>query len=304
MLMQPSIAVKRSGAATRPGAAPLQWRGGLSRKRGRQGSGRVIQASDGNFEVRLARDERDVLGAQRLRYRVFVEELGGDGALVDHGRRLERDRFDPYFEHLVLVDRNADPEGLEHVAGVYRLMTEAAARAAGRFYSEDEYDLAPLRASGRPLLELGRSCVAAPMRGSSALLLLWQGLGDYVTGHGIELLFGVASFHGTDPAALAHPLGWLHHNHLAPEGLRPRARATAFAPMDALAAEQVDRAEALRALPPLIKSYLRLGGMVGEGAFIDHAFNTIDVLLIMDTAMLSARQRALYARGESGARAP
>jgi putative hemolysin len=265
----------------------------------------VIQASDGNFEVRLARDERDVLGAQRLRYHVFVEELGADGPLVDHHRRLERDRFDPFFDHLVLVDLRRDPESLEHVAGVYRLMSEAAAARAGRFYSEDEYDLAPLRAAGRPLLELGRSCVAARMRGSAALLLLWQGLGAYVTEHGIELLFGVASFHGTDPAALAHPLAWLHYNHLAPEALRPRARATAFAAMDAIPRTKVDRGAALRALPPLIKSYLRLGGTVGEGAFIDHAFNTIDVLLIMDTAMLSARQRALYARtdgaGESTA---
>lgn len=259
-----------------------------------------MRAKDETHEVRLARDPRDVEGAQRLRYHVFVEELGGDGDMVDHARRLERDRFDPYFEHLVLVDRRCDPDSLEHVAGVYRLMTEDAAARAGRFYSEDEYDLAPLRASGRPLLELGRSCVAADLRGSAALLLLWQGLGQFVQDQGIELLFGVASFHGTDPEALAHPLSYLHHNHLASEDLRPRARDTAFAAMDALPPEQVDRATALRALPSLLKSYLRLGGVVGEGAFIDHAFNTTDVMLIMDTATLSERQRALYG-GAGGA---
>lgn len=253
-----------------------------------------MQATKETYEVRLARDPRDVEGAQRLRYRVFVEELGGDGTLVDHDRRLERDRFDPFFEHLVLVDPRRDPDTLEHVAGVYRLMTEDAAAQAGRFYSEDEYDLAPLRASGRPLLELGRSCVAPELRGSSALLLLWQGLGQFVQDRGIELLFGVASFHGTDPEALAHPLAFLHHNHLAPADLRPRAREDAFAAMDVLTAEEVDRAQALRALPSLLKSYLRLGGVVGEGAFIDHAFNTTDVMLIMDTATLSQRQRALY----------
>lgn len=260
-----------------------------------------MRATDETYEVRLARDDRDVAGAQRLRYEVFVEELGGDGEMVDHAARLERDRFDPFFEHLVLIDRRRDPSDLDHVAGVYRLMTQDAAVRAGRFYSEDEYDLSPLRDSGRPLLELGRSCVARELRGSAALLLLWQGLGQFVLDRDIALLFGVASFHGTDPGALAHPLAYLHHNHRAPEGLRPRARATAFAAMDTLAPDQVDRAQALRAMPSLLKSYLRLGGMVGEGAFIDHAFNTTDVLVIMDTATLTARQRALYGGTERGA---
>lgn len=255
-----------------------------------------MQVDEQKFALRLAGTDADLRAAQRLRYTVFVEELGGDGPMVDHAARLERDSFDAFFDHLILVDQSRDADAGEHVIGVYRLMREEAARRAGRFYSEDEYDLGPLRATGRPLLELGRSCVHPDYRGSAALLLLWQGLGAYVIDHGIELLFGVASFHGTDPAAFAHPLAWLHHNHLAPEGLRPRARDTAFAPMDVLAPEAVDRAAALHALPPLLKSYLRLGGKVGEGAFIDHAFNTIDVLVMMDTDVLNDRQRALYAR--------
>ena len=261
----------------------------------------MLGSDDSDFEMRLATDAVDLEGAQRLRYVVFVEELGGDGALVDHEQRFERDRFDPFFDHLVLIDKSRDPATRDHVVGVYRLMRQDAAEQAGRFYSEDEYDLTPLRASGRPLLELGRSCVHADYRGSAALLLLWQGLGDYVTDHGIELLFGVASFHGTDLEALKHPLAWLHYNHGAPVDLRPRALDSAFAPMDVLARDAVDRAAALRALPPLLKSYLRLGGTVGEGAFVDHAFNTTDVLIVMDTATLSARQRALYGRDGPGA---
>lgn len=260
-----------------------------------------MQPTENRYAVRLARDARDVEAAQRLRYRVFVEELGGDGPLVDHERRLEKDRFDPFFEHMVLVDTTQSADSLEHVLGVYRLMTQEAATRAGGFYSQDEYDLQPLQASGRPLLELGRSCVAPELRGSAALLLLWQGLGAYVMDRGIELLFGVASFHGTDTAALAQPLSFLHHNHLAPEGMRPRAQATSFAAMDVLPADQVNRAEALRALPSLLKSYLRLGGVVGEGAFVDHAFNTTDVMVVMDTATLSQRQRALYGGGERSA---
>ena len=100
----------------------------------------------------------------------------------------------------------------------------AIRRAAGQFYSEDEYDLAPLHRSGRSLLELGRSCIAKPYRGGPGIYHLWQGLADYVATHGIEILFGVASFHGTDPAPLAAPLSLLHHRYLAPPEMRVRAR--------------------------------------------------------------------------------
>ena len=257
---------------------------------------------DPHLSVRLAETETDRLAAHRLRYAVFVEELGGSGALVDHDHRFERDRFDPYFDHLILVDDRRDARALDHVVGVYRLMRLDQARAAGQFYSEDEYDLALLRASGRPLLELGRSCVHPAMRGGPAMLQLWQGLSDYVVAHGIEVLFGVASFHGTDVAAVAEQLSLLHHAHLAPPELRVRARAEAFQRMDLVPPDRIDRVAAMRQVPSLIKSYLKLGGAVGEGAFIDRPFNTIDVCLVMDTARLSASGQARY--GAGAGRAP
>ena len=174
------------------------------------------------FETRLATDEADLLAAQRLRYRVFVEELGGDGPLVDHVNRLERDEFDKVVDHLVLVDNRRSRESLDHVVGAYRLLPGDRAASFGRFYCDTEYDLAPLRASGRSLLELGRSCVDPAFRGGLGLYLIWSALADYVLSRDIELLFGVASFHGTDTAQLAQPLSWLHRNHLAPDALRAR----------------------------------------------------------------------------------
>lgn len=247
------------------------------------------------FELRLARDEDDLAAAQRLRYRVFVEELGGDGPLVDHAARREADRFDPFFDHLILADPDL-PRG-EHVIGVYRLMTEEGARAAGGFYSEGEYDLAPLRSSGRKLLELGRSCVAPEHRTGAALVTLWQGLADQVRRTGAEILFGVASFHGTDLGALAQPLSLLHHRHLAPPELRVTARPPEGRSMDLIPESELDRRAAMLAVPQLIKSYLRLGGLVGEGAWVDREFNTTDVCLILDTARLSGRTSGLYTRG-------
>ncbi|MGR3482641.1 GNAT family N-acetyltransferase [Salipiger marinus] len=246
---------------------------------------------DRELTVRLARDAEDIAAAQRLRYEVFVEELGGGGTLVDHENRLECDRFDPFFDHLILTDGRRD----NAVVGVYRLLCDDQAAEAGQFYSEDEYDLAPLRATGRRLLELGRSCLHPDYRGGSGVMRLWQGLAGYVAEHKIEILFGTASFHGTDVQALAHPLSLLRARHLAPEDLRVRSRA--YQPMDLLPEAEIDRRRAMLETPALIKGYLRLGGVVGDGAFVDHAFNTTDVCLLMDTARLNAQVAGLYTRG-------
>lgn len=251
---------------------------------------------DGAFELRLAADARDLRAAQRLRYAVFVEEMGSDGALVDHAARLECDAFDPICDHLLLIDRRRDAEALEDVVGVYRLLPGDRLAAGQRFYSEGEYDLTALRASGRRLLELGRSCVHPDYRGGAAMMLMWNRLADYVLEREVELMFGTASFPGTDVATLAQPLSYLHHNHLAPAALRPVALPPHRAEMAMLPPEAVERRAAMQATPALIKAYLRLGGMVGDGAWIDHAFNTVDVLLLMDTARMSARHRDYYVR--------
>lgn len=241
------------------------------------------------FRVSLARGEADLRAAQALRYDVFVRELGGDGPQVDHALGLERDGFDPFVDHLLLHD---DETG--QVVGVYRLLRQDQAARAGRFYSEDEYDLTPLIASGRRLLELGRSCLHPDYRGGTAMFHLWNALADYVQAHDIEILFGVASFHGTDVTALAQPLSHLYHRCLAPPRLRVTVRPPNGQRMDLLPEDQIDRRAAMLAVPALIKAYLRLGGVVGDGAYVDRVFNTTDVCLILDTADMNARQRRIY----------
>lgn len=243
-------------------------------------------------QVRLARDADDVLAAQRLRYQVFVQELGGDGPLVDHGAGLERDRFDAVADHLLLIDPLRPPGS--GVVGVYRLLQQAGADRIGQFASETEYDLTTLRRSGRRLLELGRSCLHPAYRGGMAMYQLWHGLAAYVAAHDIEVMFGVASFHGADPGPLAQALGYLRAHHLAPEALRVRSRV--YQPMDALPPAAIDRRLAMQTTPALIKAYLRLGGVVGDGAYVDRPFNTVDVCLIVDIAGMSPAQRRLYSR--------
>lgn len=248
------------------------------------------------YAVRLATTPEDLTAAQALRYQVFVRELGGDGPLVDHAAGLERDAFDPFFDHLILVDRRIDPATRAHVIGAYRILPSDRRAAAGRFYSETEFDLTPLLASGRRLLELGRSCVHADHRGGTAMFHLWNGLAEYVLDRGIEVLFGAASFHGIEIAPLAEPLSWLHHHHLAPPAMRVRALPPHRQEMDLIPADRLDRRAAMAATPALIKAYLRLGGFVGDGAWIDRDFNTTDVCLVMDTGQMSARHREFLIR--------
>lgn len=249
-----------------------------------------MTADPPQYEVRLARDAAERRAAQALRYAVFAGELGVRGASVDHGRGLESDRFDPLCEHLLLIDRAG-----AGVVGTTRIIDAGCAARAGGFYCAGEFDLAPLTGSGRVLMEMGRTCLHPSHRGGTAMYHLWHGLARIVTARGVEILFGAASLPGTDPGALAQPLAWLHAHHLAPPELRVRALAPQR--MDLVAPGSLDRRAAMLAMPALIKAYLRLGGVVGEGAFIDRDFDTTDVCLILDLGAMSPGQRAIYAQG-------
>lgn len=256
----------------------------------------------GRFTVRLAENETDVAAAQRLRYRVFVEEMNATVSPENHAARREADDFDQYFDHLILIDNEAKPDDpLDYVAGVYRLLRGEVARQGCGFYGETEYDLSKVKNYPREVVELGRSCIDAEYRGGSAMHLLWTGLGKYLAEYKIEIMFGVASFHGADPGPLALPLSYLYHNHLAPEDLRVRTLDEYYVDMNIVPADQIKRAEAMKQIPTLIKAYIRLGGFVGDGAYVDRDFNTVDVCLLMDTARMVDRYRDYYQRESRGA---
>lgn len=262
-----------------------------------------ILINAGRFTARLAQNEADVAAVQALRYRVFITEMGATPTAESAALEREIDAFDAYCDHLMLIDndRLAAGESLSaSTIGVYRLLTRARARDAGcGFYSAGEYDLSALEVLTEETLELGRSCVDANYRGGSAMQLLWMGLSQYVAEYEVKLMFGCASFHGVDLDVLAQPLSHLYHNHLAPEDLRPRALPQHYVSMNLKPKDQVDRLAAMRATPALIKGYLRLGGFVGDGAFIDREFNTVDVAVVMRTKQVADRYKSFYARKSS-----
>lgn len=249
------------------------------------------------FSIKLAETPDEKRAAQRLRYRVFVEELGAKTDPNSAALGIERDVYDDHFNHLILQDKTLPDT--DNVVGVYRLLLgEDEGKGLG-FYSADEFQLDKIIGCGRKTVELGRSCVDPRYRGGLAMHLLWNGLADHVSEHRIEVLFGVASFPGTDAGAIAHGLSYLHHKHLAPLDLRVAAHGKNAISMDILSEKETDRLAALKQIPPQIKSYLRLGGTVGDGAYVDHEFNTIDVCLVVDTARMTQKYKTYYQRDMS-----
>lgn len=246
------------------------------------------------ISVRLTNGPREIEEAQRLRYRVFYEELAAAADREMAAARLDRDDFDKYTDHLIVTD-DQRPED-DQIVGTYRLLRQDVASKFNGFYTSTEFDITTLLSSGSTILELGRSCVMPEYRTRPVLQLLWQGIADYMTNHKIDLLFGCASLHGTDIKNISTPLSYLHHFHLAPEHLRPRALKGRYINMDIIPKEDIDRKRAFAKLPPLIKGYLRIGAMIGDGAVIDEQFNTTDVCILMQTSMVSSRYRKHYER--------
>jgi len=252
----------------------------------------------GSLEVRLANRRREIRLAQRLRYEVFYEEMSAVPSFKAELRRRDEDPYDAVCDHLLVVDETpyatADAWGglkRQKVVGTYRVLRQEIAERTLGFYTQSEYDIAPLLAA-RPryrFMELGRSCVLEPYRNKRTVELLWHGLWTYVREHKIDVMIGCASLPGTDPDQHAMALSFLHHNALAPPEWRSRAHDRLYEAMDRLPREKVDAKRALKSLPPLIKGYLRLGAFVGDGAVIDRQFGTTDVLIILPVEKIDPR---------------
>ena len=248
----------------------------------------------GSLDISMARGARDVGRAQKLRYRVFYQEMAAIPDAAMRRARRDIDAFDAICDHLLVRDNQFEPtEGARKrkVVATCRLLRQDVAAHHGGFYAEGEFELAALiaRHPQARFLELGRSCVVAPYRHKRTVELLWHGIWAYVLKHRVDAMFGCASLDGTDPDQLALPLSFLHHFAAAPERWRVRAVPSRHVEMSRMPKAAVDTKAAVRELPPLIKGYLRLGAFVGDGAVIDYQFGTTDILIVLPVAGISAR---------------
>jgi L-ornithine Nalpha-acyltransferase len=249
----------------------------------------MILAQRNGLTVRLALTPEDIYAAQRLRYRVFYEELSAKPDAAAKASRLDVDRFDSICDHLLVTQDNA-PED-KKLVGTYRLLRQDVAEKNGGFYSQSEFDLTPLLHRHRDLkfLEVGRSCVAEGFRGKPVAELLWQGIWNYVRFHKLDVMLGCASLQGTDVEMLADELTFLAHTKPSNIDWTVSALPHLRVDMQRKPLSDVNQKAVIRNLPTLVKAYLRLGCTIGDGAVLDHQFNTTDVLVVLPVSEINPR---------------
>ncbi len=238
------------------------------------------------FLARLARDGTEVRKAQRLRYRVFAEEMGASIPRRDEG--LDCDEFDLHCEHLLVYDSETGD-----VVGTYRILTAPAAARAGGFYSEREFQLDNLAALRPRTIEIGRACVDSECRTGSVIAVLWAALTRFILQRGYEYVIGCSSV----PLGQGHRLAvsicqFVRRRHAGPACWQVVPRKPF--PLDGA---ELDPAPPL---PPLLKGYLRLGAYVcGEPAW-DTEFGTADLLMMLPMARMNRRYVERFTRSDSG----
>lgn len=243
--------------------------------------------------MRLAQTDKDVHAIQRLRARVFCDLWGATHLTMTPDGR-EYDRFDPHCHHLVVVDTTEN----DRVVGGYRLLMRAPAQTLGGFLSETEFDVSRLLQRTQAIAEVSRACVDPTYRSRGVMALLWRGMYHCIQVFSIEMLFGLVSFQGQDPSCYARQLSYLHHFYLAPEPYRPHALPTHRVRLPLVSAQDLTASD-FAALPPLAKGYARLGGHFGQDAFIDYAFPSVDMCMVLDTRHLSDRYARHYESRDS-----
>lgn len=232
--------------------------------------------------VSLARNAGEVAEAQRLRYKVFSEEMGAQINSKTQG--LDVDGFDVYCDHLLVRETVSNK-----VIGTYRILSPHKASEAGGYYSAGEFDMSRLMHLSNSMVEIGRACVHQNYRHGGTISMLWAGLAKYMQTHNYEYMIGCASVPMQDGG---HAAASLYHkikdNHLSPAEYR-------VFPHNPLPIEALNKDFPV-ICPPLIKGYLRLGAYIcGEPAW-DASFNTADMLVMLPLSQINHRYAAHFLR--------
>lgn len=239
----------------------------------------MLSFSRGRHKVREALVAQDIAAAQALRHLCFHGAPGQDA-----------DRFDALCRHVLIEDAR---DGA--LVCCFRLMELPSGAQIARSYSAQFYDLTALHGFARPMAELGRFCLHPDHPDPDILRLAWAALTRIVDARGVGLLFGCSSFKGTDAAPYLDAFATLRCNHLAPAGWAPAVKAAQVIPFSRLLADHTpDPRRAALTLPPLLRSYLAMGGWVSDHAVVDRAMNTLHVFTALEIASIpDARARAL-----------
>ncbi len=255
-----------------------------------------VIGSVGTLITRLARTRAEIRTAQALRYNVFYDELGARPKAANRLLKRDKDFYDRYCDHLLVIDTEG---GRDRIVGTYRMMRQSQAQQAGGFYSQTEYDLAPLlkHHENARLLELGRSCILPEYRNKRTMELLWHGTWAHALTHKIDIMFGCASFEGIDPQKFAAALSWLADNAVLESDENCHAKVEDHIKLAEFTDPEdtpADLRKAMAQMPPLIKGYLRLGAKIASHAVLDRQFDTTDVLVVLKVDQINPRYLAHF----------
>ncbi|MCZ0960115.1 GNAT family N-acetyltransferase [Paracoccus benzoatiresistens] len=239
----------------------------------------------GRYLARLAETPGDLQAAQRLRWLCFVARNGAEGG----GARLDADALDADCRHMLVEDAATG-----RLACCFRFLPLAGGADIARSYSAQFYDLSALESFDAPMLEVGRFCVHPDARDPDIIRTAWAALTRLVGDTGAQMLFGCSSFTGTEPAAHAEAFAMLRARHLAPRRWWPRIKAPhVFRFARALLPGQPDPKRAMAAMPPLLRSYLALGGWVSDHAVVDPVLRTMHVFTGVEIRSIPPTRRRL-----------
>ncbi len=260
---------------------------------------RDVLISAGDIEVRLAATEEEVTAAQKLRYKVFYEEMQASASPEVARQERDFDDFDLICDQLLAFDTTKSGE--DSVIATYRLLREEKIDSIHDFYSFQEFDLSNMDKAyfrelmaGRQLLELGRSCVREDYRSNNIIQLMWRAIVKYIVRHNVGCMFGCASLAGVIQGDLELPLSYLYHKYKTPDEFNIPALPERYQQMNYVEWEDMDRSKAKRQLAPLVRGYASLGCYIGDGAVVDEQFNTTDVLILLLTDRLRERGAHLF----------
>ncbi|MEL6608202.1 MAG: GNAT family N-acyltransferase [Pseudomonadota bacterium] len=231
----------------------------------------------GRYRARFAQTSDDVAAAQALRSRAFRD--GGD----------DGDAFDAVCQHVLVEEVRSGA-----LVCCFRLMPLAGGDEISQCYSAQYYELSALEAFDAPMVEMGRFCIDPDVSDPDILRVAWGAMTAYVDEAGVEMLFGCSSFHGTEAEAYADAFAMLTARHIAPKRWLPKVKApNVFRFADRLRRAKPDRKKAMVSMPPLLKTYLAMGGWVSDHAVVDRDLNTLHVFTGLEIGSIPAARKKL-----------
>lgn len=234
--------------------------------------------SAGQYDVRLAQSEAEIHAAQNLRYEVLFKESGGRVTRDMLNTEREEDEWDQIAYHVVVTDKRLDNK----VVGTIRLVSNTALEKNQAFYTEHAFDLSALFAAYAKTLELSRACVSSEGRGGAILMLLWKFTMQFIEQNNYDVLFGCASFKGTEYSEHTEILSYLYDKHLASDELmpiaKPEVQSIAIEDFLKTPGKGKDRGK----VPTMLRGYLKVGAKISDHAIIDPIFNTTFVVIYVD----------------------